>query len=97
MVVKYSINVYNEDGSLAKTYGTDFVSTNTFIKAVKAMQEIEGETSVEKIVSKLATVVSYLIPSLDEATIMYGCDVADLINLVKQVVAKINGVEQPKN
>ena len=95
--MKYSINVYKDDGSLAGTYGTDFVSTNTFIKAVKTMQEIEGETDIEAIVTKLAKVVSFLIPSLDEATIMYGCDVGDLLNLVKQIVAKINGVEPSKN
>ena len=95
--MKYSINLYNSDGAFEGTYGTDFVSTNTFIKAVKTMQEIEGEKDIEAIVTKLAKVVSYLIPCLDEATIMEKADVSDLLNLVKQVVAKINGVEQPKN
>lgn len=95
--MKYSINVYGEDGEIRGTYGTDFVSTNTFIKAVKTMQEIEGEKDIAVILEKLATVVSYLIPCLKVDEIKESCDIADLTNLVKQVVAKMNNVETSKN
>lgn len=95
--MKYSINVYSEDGEIRGTYGTDFVSTNTFIKAVKTMQEIEGEKEIDVILDKLATVVSYLIPCLTVDEIKESCDIADLTNLVKQVVAKMNNVETSKN
>lgn len=95
--MKYSINLYGEDGDIRGTYGTDYVSTNTFIKAVKTMQEIEGEKDIAVILGKLATVVSYLIPCLNVEEIKESCDVADLMNLVKQVVAKMNNVETSKN
>ena len=96
--MKYSINVYNpEDGSIKGTYGTDFISTNAFIKAVGAMKEIEGEKDIESIVGKIASVVSFIIPSLSVDEIMDGCDVGDMVALVKQVVAKMSGVESSKN
>ena len=95
--MKYSINTYSTTGELSGTYGTDFVSTNTFIKAVKALQKIEGVTDIEVIVTTLSDVVTYIIPSLDVDTVRNNCDVADMLYLVKQVVNKMAGIEASKN
>ena len=95
--MKYSINVYGDDGAIKATYGADFVSTNTVIKAVEALQKIEGKTDITEIVKTLAKVVTYLIPSLDEETVMNGCDYSDLLALVRQIVAKISDINPSKN
>jgi len=95
--MKYSINIYTPDGELEKTVGTDFVSTNTFIKAVKALQDIEGVNDLSLIVDRLADVICYLIPSINKDTVLNGCDVGDMLNVVKQVVNKMTGIDPSKN
>lgn len=95
--MKYSINTYSNSGEISGTFGTDFVSTNTFIKAVKALQKIEGVTDIDVIVTTLADVATYIIPSIDAETARNNCDVADLLNLVKQVVNKMAGITPSKN
>lgn len=95
--MKYSINIYTADGELEKTVGTDFVSTNTFIKAIKAMQEIEGKEDIELIMRTLADVICYLLPSITRDEILAGCDVGDMLSLVKQVVNKMTAITPSKN
>lgn len=94
---KYGIAVYSNEGALTETVGTNFISTNTFIKSVKCLEEIEGEKNISVIFDKLAEVVSLAIPSLNKETILNCCDVSDCLALVKTIVNKSREFENSKN
>lgn len=95
--MKYELKLHNSDGTEKKTCGTDFISTNTLIKAIKCLEEIEKEKDAEAVISHLAKVVTYLIPDLTIEEVKEGADFGDLMTLIKSVVKKVNDIEPSKN
>lgn len=95
--MKYELKLYKPDGTENKTIGTNFVSTNTLIKSIKCLEDIEKEKDAEKVITRMAEVVTYLIPAVTVAEIKEGADFGDLLNLVKMVVAKVSTIEPSKN
>lgn len=93
--MKYSINIY-KDGEF-KEFGTDFVSTNTFIKCLDAFKKLEKCVDPIIVLDTLADVCALIFPSLTKDEIKDGADIEELLRVVNNIVAKLSNINQSKN
>lgn len=87
--MKYQLNVYGKDSEILKTVGADFVPTGLFIRALKMGEEIqkEGKSEIEAF-GDIVKIVLDLFPELTEKELMNSCDIGDVINVFKQIIAR---------
>lgn len=87
--MKYQLNVYGKDSEILKTVGADFVPTGLFIRALKMGEEIqkEGKSEIEAF-GDIVKIVLDLFPDLTEKELMNSCDIGDVINVFKQIIAR---------
>lgn len=95
--MKFELQLYKEDGTEDRIVGTNFCSTNTLIKAIKCLEEVEKEKDTARIINTVIEVAALIIPNVTVDEIRNGADFADVINLIKSIVAKANGIEPSKN
>lgn len=92
--MKYQLNVYGEDSEIERTEGAGFVSTATFITALKLAEEMKDKgTSYTDAFDMVVDVVGKVFPRLTKDEIMNKCDVGDVINVFKQIVLKGKEIE----
>lgn len=87
--MKYQLNVYGKDSEILKTVGADFVPTGLFIRALKMGEEIqkEGKSEIDAF-GDIVKIVLDLFPDLTEKELMNSCDIGDVINVFKQIIAR---------
>lgn len=85
----YQLNVYGKDSDVIKTVGTNYVPTSLFIRALKMGESIKdsGKSELEAF-DDVVKIVLDLFPDLTEKEIMDKCDIGDVMNVFKQIIAR---------
>lgn len=94
-MAKYELNIYGENDAIVKTYATDNVMWGFYLEAVKASDEMQDMTTIERFEMMNAFVKRLFIGLTDEELTHASGD--DVMNVFNQLMRKAKAIGGSKN
>ena len=94
-MAKYELNIYGENDAIVKTYATDNVMWGFYLEAVKASEEMQDMTTVERFEMMNSFVKRMFIGLTDEELTHASGD--DVLNVFNQLMRKARSIGGSKN
>lgn len=94
-MAKYELNIYGENDVIVKTYATDNVMWGFYLEAVKASEEMEEMSTLERFEMVCEFVKRMFIGLTDEELTHASGD--DVLNVFNQLMRKAKSIGGSKN
>ena len=94
---EFSLNIYDDNDEIIKTYETNVIRWGVFMKAVKLQDEIKDKSEAEQM-AVVSTFMTAVFPSLTVEELEFA-DTFDIFNTFEQIVnkaTKIKGLQGHK-
>ena len=95
-MAKYELKIYGENDEIVKTYATDNVPWGFYLEAVKASEEMEDMTTVERF-ELINSFVKRLFIGLTDEELERGASGDDVMNVFNQLMKKARSIGGSKN
>lgn len=94
-MAKYELNIYGENDSIVKTYGTDNVLWGFYLEAVRASEEMQEMNTVEQFEMVNGFVKRLFVGLTDDELEHASGD--DVMNVFNQLMRKARAIGGSKN
>lgn len=94
-MAKYELNIYGENDAIVKTYATDNVLWGFYLEAVKAGEEMQDMSEVEKF-EMVNSFIKRLFVGLTDAELEHASG-DDVMNVFGQLMRKAKSIGGSKN